>query len=325
MSDLSNPEISSSARPDPSAQSFDLDAALTSIVGVRTNIPEESLTAAILGTERAGHGILINEEGLIVTIGYLITEAQTVWLTDCRGHTVPGHVVGYDQETGLGLVQALQRVDLSPLTMGHCADLDPTHAVIVASHGGIGHAMNAQVVAKREFAGYWEYVLDEAIFTAPAHPSWGGAGLIGMDGKLYGVGSLLVQESDEAGHAADSNMFVPIDLLRTVMEDLQLYGRPNRTARPWLGIFVYDVGDYLVVAGVFKDCPAHRADLRPGDVVVDVNGQPVSSLAHLFRTIWALGPAGVEVPLTLVRDSVKIDVTVRSEDRDQLLRTEQLH
>lgn len=325
MSDLPNPEVSILARPDSSAQVFDLDMALSSIMGVRANIPEESLTAPILGTERAGHGILINEDGLVVTIGYLITEAQTVWLMDCCGHTVPGHVVGYDQETGLGLVQALQTLDLPPLTMGDCVNLDPTHAVIVASHGGIGHAMNAQVIAKREFAGYWEYVLDEAIFTAPAHPSWGGAGLIGMDGKLYGVGSLLVQEADQAGQAADCNMFIPIDLLRTVMDDLMMYGRPNRPARPWLGIFVYDVGDHLVVAGVFKDCPAHRADLRPGDVVVDVNGQPVTSLAHMFRTIWAMGPAGVEVPLRLVRDSAQVETTVVSEDRDHRLRSEPLH
>ena len=183
MSDPSNPEVSVSARPDPGAHSFDLDQALAAIMGVRTNIPEDALTAPILGTERAGHGILINEHGLVVTIGYLITEAESVWLVDCSGHTVPGHVVGYDQETGLGLVQALQSLSLPHLTMGSVHGLDSTHAVIAASHGGIGHAMNAQVIAKREFAGYWEYVLDEAIFTAPAHPSWGGAGLIGMDGR----------------------------------------------------------------------------------------------------------------------------------------------
>ena len=325
MSDPSNPEVSASARPDPTAQSFDLDVALSSIMGVRTNIPEDSLTAPILGTERAGHGILINEHGLVVTISYLVTEAESVWLVDCHGHTVPGHVVGYDQETGLGLVQALQSLSLPPLTLGNCDDLDLSHAVIAASHGGIGHAMNAQVIAKREFAGYWEYVLDEAVFTAPAHPSWGGAGLIGMDGKLYGVGSLLVQEADESGEASDCNMFVPIELLHTVMDDLLMYGRPNRDARPWLGMFVYDVGEHLVVAGVFKDCPANRADLRPGDVVVDVNGQPVTSLAHLFRTIWSLGSAGVEVPLTVVRDAAQIDVCVRSEDRDRRLRSEPLH
>ena len=190
MSDSSNPEVSISARPVPGDQLFDLDLALTSIMGVRTTIPEDALTAPILGTERAGHGILINEHGLVVTIGYLITEAESVWLVDCHGHTVAGHVVGYDQETGLGLVQALQSLNLPPLTLGHSDDLYLSHAVIAASHGGIGHAMNAQVIAKREFAGYWEYVLDEAIFTVPAHPSWGGAGLIGMDGKLYGVGSL---------------------------------------------------------------------------------------------------------------------------------------
>ena len=225
----------------------------------------------------------------------------------------------------MGLVQALQSLNLPPLLLGSCDDLDLSHAVIAASHGGIGHAMNAQVVAKREFAGYWEYVLDEAIFTAPAHPSWGGAGLLGMDGKLYGVGSLLVQEADEVGTASNRNMFVPIDLLHTVMDDLLMYGRPNHDARPWLGVFVYDIGEHLVVAGVFKNCPAHRADLRPGDVVVDVNGQPVTSLAHLFRSIWSLGAAGVTVPLSVVRDAVKIDVLVNSEDRDRRLRAQPLH
>ena len=325
MSDPTNPEVSASARPDPETLSFDLDQALSAIMGVRTNVPEEALTAPILGTERAGHGILINDHGLVVTIGYLVTEAESVWLVDCNGHTVPAHVVGYDQETGLGLVQALQSLNLAPLELGSPDTLDPTHAVIAASHGGLAHAMNAQVLAKREFAGYWEYVLDEAIFTVPAHPSWGGAGLIGMDGKLYGVGSLLVQEAHESGEASDCNMFVPIDLLCAVMDDLLMYGRPNRAARPWLGMFVYEVGEHLVVAGVFKNCPAHRADLKPGDVVVDVNGQPVHSLAHMFRSIWALGAAGVEVPLSVKRDSTLFDVTIQSEDRDRRLRSEPLH
>ena len=292
---------------------------------MRTRIPDDALTAPVLGTERSGHGVVIDQQGLVLTIGYLVTEATSVWLVDDRGRSAEGHVVAYDQDTGFGLVQALQPTGWSAIELGQSAIVEPEQPVLVAGHGGLDSAITAQVVAKREFAGYWEYVLDEAIFTAPSHPNWGGAALISSDGKLLGIGSLLVQQVDDSGANSGINMMVPIDLLKPILEDLRQYGRPNRPPRPWLGWLVQEVDEHLVVAGVYDQCPAGRAGLRVGDVVLEVDDQPVSELANLFRRIWGLGEAGVEVRLTILRDSTTQQTVVQSVDRFSCLRSEPLH
>jgi S1-C subfamily serine protease len=325
MPESINPQVSAEQQPVREQYSFDLDTVLTSVVGVRTHVPDDALTAAVLGTERSGHGIIVEDTGLVVTIGYLVMEADSVWLLTNGGATVQGHVLGYDQESGLGLVQALGAIKQPSIGLGRTASLETGGGVIVASHGGIRHALSASVTAKREFAGYWEYLLDEALFTTPAHPSWGGAALIGEDGLLYGVGSLLVQESDSDGELADCNMFVPIDLLESSIDDLKTYGRPNRSPRPWLGVFAYDLGDDLVIAGVYNGGPAHRADLRPGDVVVDIAGYPVQGLAQLFRSIWSVGEAGVSIPMTVLRDAERLDIAVESVDRTIFGHTGNVH
>src|SRR5689334_22679927 len=219
-------------RPRPEEWRFDLQKALDSVVGLRAEIPEDAFTAQILGTERAGNGVVIREDGLVLTIGYLITEASAIWLTTNRGAAVAGHPLAYDQATGFGLVQPLGRLDARPLARGSAAACRVGDEVIVAGHGGLAHALKARIIAKREFAGYWEYVLEEALFTAPAHPQWGGAALVGPDGRLLGIGSLLVQES-AAGKAVDGNMFVPIDLLAPILSDLLTLGRAARPPRAW--------------------------------------------------------------------------------------------
>ena len=310
---------------DPANFAFDLGTTLSGVVSLRTRIPEDALTASVLGTQRSGHGVVIDERGLVLTIGYLITEATSVWLVGDKGHTAQGHVVAYDQDTGFGLVQTMQPMGWPALALGNSNALEPHEDVVVAGHGGPESAITAQVIAKREFAGYWEYVLDEAIFTAPSHPNWGGAALIGPDGKLLGIGSLLVQQIDEDGEKSGVNMMVPIDLLKPVLADLRRYGRPNTPPRPWLGWLVQEVNEHLVVAGVYDDCPAGKAGLKVGDVVLEVDGRPVSGLAELFRRIWALGEAGVAVPFTILRDSANRNVIVTSVDRNACLRSEPLH
>lgn len=305
--------------------SFDLNSTLTSIVSLRTQIPEDALTASVLGTERVGHGVVIGDNGLILTIGYLITEAEEVWIVAGEGKAASGHVVGYDQETGFGLVQALQPLSLPDMTFGDDSDLNVDDRVIVAGCGGMDQTVNAYVIAKREFAGYWEYVLDEAIFTAPAHPNWGGTALIGLDGKLYGIGSLLVQHVKQAGEVEKANMLVPIGLLKPVLQDLLTYGRRNAPARPWLGMLTQEVDDHLVIAAIYDGCPAYRADLQIGDVVVGVNGESLSGLADMFRRVWSLGSAGVPVPLSVVRDGSVLEVMVHSVDRNDCLKAAKLH
>ena len=304
---------------------FDVDAMLSSLVSVRSEVPEDALTAPVLGTERMGNGVVIGDRGLVLTIGYLVTEARTLWITDHRGVAVPGHVLGYDQESGFGLVQALQPLTAPAMDLGVSAACDVGDPIVVAGHGGGDALVTGRIIAKREFAGYWEYVLDEALFTAPAHPNWGGAALVGSDGRLLGVGSLLVQTVSSSGEKGGANMVVPIDLLKPILEDMQLYGRPNRPARPWLGFLVQDVGSHLVVASTYDGCPADRAGVEVGDLIVEVAGEPIDGLAELFRKVWGIGPAGSDIPLTIVRDGEPRRVVLESIDRDARLKHGAVH
>ena len=303
---------------------FDLDAALDALCLVRAEIPEDAFTASILGTERVGNGVVIGADGLVLTIGYLITEATAVWLTTNPGTAVAGYPLAYDQATGFGLVQPLGPLGVQPLPRGSTADASVGDAVIVAGHGGRAHALKARLFAKREFAGYWEYVLDEALFTQPAHPQWGGAALIGRDGRLLGIGSLLVQEA-VGGNQVQGNMIVPIDLLEPILADMVALGRPGRPPRPWLGMYTTEVEGHLVVAGVAPGGPADRARVAVGDLVLEVAGERVTGLAQLFRKVWSLGPPGTEVPMTLAREGAIVRARPRAADRSDFLKKPRLH
>jgi S1-C subfamily serine protease len=325
MSSLGDWKLPLSLQPKPEDYEYDLDGTLASVVGLRTTVPADAFTAETLGTERAGNGVLIRGDGLVLTIGYLITEAEALWLHLSDGRVVPGHVVAYDQATGFGLVQALARVDLPALALGDSSRARLGERVVTASFGGRERSIAARIVAKQEFAGYWEYVLDEAIFAAPAHPFWGGTALIGRSGDLLGIGSLQLQGATERGPAGHLNMIVPIDLLKPILDDLLTLGRANRPPRPWLGLYATELEDKIVIMGLANNGPAQRAGLRTGDIVLAVAGREVSELASLFRRIWALGEAGVDVPLTLHREGDTFDVTVTSGDRNRFLKTPRLH
>ena len=314
-----------SLRPDPEEVSFDLGSTLDAVVALRAEIPETAFTAPILGTLRSGSGIVIAADGLVLTIGYLITEAQTVWLTANDGRVVPAHPIAYDQVTGFGLVLPLvDPLGLPHLELGRTASCTVGDDVFVIGHGGAHHALKATVIAKREFAGYWEYVLDEAVFTAPAHPEWGGAALVSRDGSLVGVGSLLVEETLGA-QKVQGNMMVPIDLLAPILNDMRTLGRANRPPRPWLGMYTTEAEGQIVVAGLADGGPAEAAGVNIGAVVLEVGGQRVRGLADLFRKVWQLGPAGTEIPLTLGRTAGLHPVRVRSADRTHFLKKPLLH
>ncbi len=324
MSDEREWAIPTSVQPKPEACAFDLERALSSVVSVRTEVPADAFTAPVLGTERSGHGVVIHENGLVLTVGYLITEAETVWLVTNAGTAAAAHVVGYDQATGFGLVQALGRLGIPALPLGASRELAIGSEVIIAGQGGREQALNATVISKREFAGYWEYVLDEAILTAPPHPNWGGAACIGRDGRLEGIGSLLVQESD-GERSIDGNMIVPIDLLPPILEDLLRFGRVQAPPRPWLGMYTADGPQAVVVVGLANGGPADRGGVHIGDVVLEVAGRPVGGLADTFRKVWALGTAGVDVPLTVVREGTQLNLRLRSADRNDFLKQAPVH
>ena len=323
MSALTEWKVPPSAQPRSEDYPYDLERALSSVVGLHSIIPADAFTAETLGTERAGNGVLI-DNGLVLTIGYLITEAQTVWLHLGDGHVVEGHALGFDQETGFGLVQALARVDLPVLPIGASKATELGERVVIGGAGGRTRSLAGRIAAKQEFAGYWEYVLDEAIFTFPAHPNWGGTGLISPQGKLIGIGSLQLERARE-GRNEHLNMIVPIDLLPPVLDDLRKFGRVNKPARPWLGLYSTEVEDKVVVVGIAPKGPAARAELKTGDVILAVKGETVSTLAQFYRKVWSLGQAGVEVPLTLYRDSVTFEVRVNSSDRAKFLKAPRMH
>src|SRR5438876_1763858 len=318
-------EIPSEFQPKPEDFDFDLDRTLSGVLGLQATVPQDAFTAGTLGTERAGSAVLIRKDGLVLTIGYLITEAETLWLTSSLGGAVPGHVLGYDPETGLGLVQALGRLSIPPIEMGTRMRVGAGDHAILAAEGGRRHAVAATIVARQEFAGYWEYLLDRAIFTAPAHPFWGGAALIGSDGSLIGIGSLHVQHSNGRELRRDVNMVVPIDLLPPILDDLLTYGRPNRPPRPWLGLYAQEVEDAIIVAGLAEHGPAGKAGLRPGDRILSVREDPVASLAGLWRKVWASGSAGSEVVLQVRRENETLTARVLSVDRTQFLKAPKLH
>jgi len=313
-------------RPRAAGLAYDLTATLEAAVLLRADVPEDAFTAGVLGTERIGNGVVIRHEqqDLVLTVGYLVTEAESIWLTTHDGRAVPAHLVACDVESGLGLVQPLGRLGVAPLPCGSAAGLTVGSPVTVVGHGGAAHSVQARVIARREFAGYWEYLIDAAIFTAPPHPLWGGTALVDALGRVVGIGSLLTQAVHE-DETFDANMYVPVDLLLPVLGDLVQRGRRPGPPRPWLGVYLGERGGRVVVAQVVDGSPAQRAGLRPGDALLEVGGRRVATLAEFLRAVWAQGSAGVEVPLTLVRERSRRQLHLRSVDRESLLRRPSTH
>jgi S1-C subfamily serine protease len=308
-----------SLQPKAEETQFDLARALDAMVMVRAGIPEDGYTAELLGTERGGYGVVIREDGLVLTIGYLITEATQVWLTTNRGTFVGGYPLAYDQATGFGLIQPLGQLGASHVEFGVSSDAKVGDSVFAIGHGGRAHSLKTQLVAKQEFAGYWEYLLDEALFTSPAHPQWGGAALLDAQGDLIGIGSLLVEQQLE-DKTEQVNMFVPIDLLRPILEAMLKTGRSQHAPRPWLGLYAQEQEGGIVVGDLAPGGPAEQAGVRVGDLVVGVGPLRAEGLGQLFRSVWGLGAAGVEVPLRLARSGEVVNTTIKSADRDDFLK-----
>jgi S1-C subfamily serine protease len=323
MASLSDWKVPLAFQPRAGDYTFDIDRMLNSVVGLHSIVPPDAFTAETLGTERAGNGVVI-DDGLVLTIGYLITEAESVWLHLADGRVVEGHALGFDAVSGFGLVQALGHLDLHPLPIGSSAATEIGDRVVLGGAGGRSRSVASQIIAKQEFAGYWEYLLDEAIFTYPAHPNWGGTALISNGGELIGIGSLQL-ERERAGRTEHVNMIVPIDLLKPALDDLRKFGRVNKPARPWLGMYSTEIDNKVVVIGIAGNGPAARAELKTGDVILAVKGETIASQAAFYRKLWSLGAAGVDVPLTVHHEGVTFDVVLASTDRARLLKGPRLH
>jgi S1-C subfamily serine protease len=284
------------------------------VVSITAHVPEDAMSAGLLGTERVGHGVRIRPDGLIATIGYVVHEAENLWIGS-RETVVPGFVIGSDFDSGLALVKPSLPLHGPTMRLGRADALAVADAVTVVSSGGKDPVIEARVVAKQEFAGRWEYVIDEAVFTSPPHDSWSGAALVDREGRLCGLGSLVIQGFEAHGSTTTVNMFVPIELLEPIIDEICEYGRRSAPPRPWLGMLVHDDHNDLTVVGVYRNCPADKAGLRPGDVIVGIDDEPVVGLANMFRRVWSLGSAGVDVPLNVLRNTEKVQLKVRSGDR----------
>ena len=292
-----------------------LDDMAAAVVHIKTHINPDGRTVENLGLERQGSGIVIGSDGLVLTIGYLMVEAHSAEIATNDGHTVPADVVGYDHETGFGLLRATQPLKVRPMGLGKSAALKEKDRVLVASFGGAEMVAPAHVAARREFAGGWEYLLDDAIFTTPPHPMWSGAALISREGKLVGVGSLVVADVSGKGGGTPGNMFVPIDRLGPILADLIADGRTSAPARPWLGVTTEEIGGKLLVARVTAGGPAEKAGVQKGDIVRGVGGQTAKGLADFYRKVWRLGSAGIVVPLDVLRDDAPKRLDVQSSNR----------
>lgn len=317
-------EVEEAFRPKADAFDFDLNRRLSSVVVLEAAVSPDAYTARALGTERIGNAVVISDSGLVLTIGYLVTEADTVTLTTGEGRRVPAHVLGVDAKTGFGLLQALEPLNLPSMPIGDSRKLREDEIVISAGGGGRAHALAGQLMARTPFAGYWEYYLDDALFVGPEHPHWSGAALINEAGELIGIGSLRVEGEDEKGRVRGLNMFVPAELLPPILDDLAS-GRAAHPPRPWLGVFAQDVHGHVVVIDVSNDSPAGRAELRRGDIIHSVGDDDVADLTDFYKRLWALGAPGVVVPLTLQRGSEVFDVEIRSGDRGAKLKKRRLN
>ena len=290
---------------------------LAAIVGVHAEVPATARTAATLGTERDGSGVIIDQDGLVLTIGYLILEALTVDITLADGQRIPAQIVAYDHNSGFGLVRASRPLSNKPVPLGDSTTLQRGDPILIISRTQQENITPAQVMIRKSFAGSWEYLLDDAIFTSPPHPDFNGAALIGKQGELLGIGSLILNDvlaDQPAAAVTPGNMFVPVDLLPPVLPELLAQGRRSKV-HPWLGLYTREYRGYLFVEQVSENGPAAQAGLTQNDLIVAVARQRVSTLSGFLRQVWALGDAGVTVPLTVLRDAQLVDIQITSGDR----------
>ena len=291
---------------------------LEGVVKLSIKAVPDARTADNLGAEREGTGVVFGEKGLILTIGYLILEAGSILVVAGDGRVYPASVVGYDHATGFGVLRA--GIDCRPLEVGSSADVRELATVLVAAHGAAGGASRACVVSRRRFTGWWEYMIEGGIFTAPPRFEHSGAALLDADGRLVGVGSLWVSDALEIGAAFPGNMFVPIDLLKPLLNDLLANGHRREPARPWLGVYSEEVQGHVVVTRVLPQSPAEQAGLARGDIILGVGGQAVGRQSEFYQRLWATGDAGTPVVLHVLHKKSVRQLTVRSMDRMAFLR-----
>ncbi len=290
----------------------DMGDILKAVVKVRSSIPEGAASAEAIETEQEGSGVVIDPDGTILTVGYLVRDAETIEVATLDGNTVSATLTGYDYDTGFGLVKPDAPLGVAPIKLGHSSAVGVGDLMLVADDNGAESAQAVRVISRMEFAGSWEYLLDEAIYTAPVHRNFTGAALLNPDDELVGIGSLFNQIVMKGFGVLSCNVFIPIDLLNPVLANLKDPGRAGKVQRPWLGINAEESYGRIVITKIIPGGPAEKAGLKPGDMILAVGGKEVKGLADFYRKVWALGNAGASIPLSAVQGIAVRDITVNS-------------
>lgn len=330
MPSETNRSIAPPLQAKPKDYAYDLVEALRAVVRLVAEVPAGAMTADIFGTRRSGSGTRIGNDGFVLTASNLVIDAATVTLQADDGRGIPGEIVGCDHDSGFAVLRCAVNAGLPSLALGSSAGTRVSEHVVVAAAGGVGHALAARISNKQPFAGHWEYALDEAILTSPAHPRCMGAAVIGRDGALIGIAAMELLRARPHGPKEQHNLVIPIDLLTPVLDDLVSLGRPRRPARPWLGLYAIEIERRAIVADLAPNGPAQVAGLLKADAITAVDGVALSGdtgerVGELFRHVWAMGQAGTEVPLTVLRDGRTKEVRVKSGDRGKRRAVSLLH
>ncbi|MDJ0914728.1 MAG: S1C family serine protease [Desulfobacterales bacterium] len=293
------------------------EKALEAIVEIRISVPENARTAERFGTNRVASGVVIDEKGHVLTIGFQTIEAETVEIVGQDQQRIKATVVGYDRNTGFGLLRATSPIQVAPMPLGSSSEIEKGDPVLAVSYGKGDAVQGVIVVDRKEFAGPWEYLLDNAIFTAPPIERFSGAALVNRNGHLVGIGYLYSQITLAELGVLPTNMFVPIDILKPILSDLKLAGKSKVPPRPWLGVRTEELYGRLFVERVTSGGPSEKAGIRTGDIILAVNKQDVRGMADFYRKVWALGKAGVDVPLRVLQGDQIRNIVVHSTVRNQ--------
>jgi S1-C subfamily serine protease len=288
------------------------EKSLDAVVEIRISVPENARTAQRFGTNRVASGVVIDKAGHVLTIGFQTIEAETVEIVGKDHKTVTATVVAHDRNTGFGLLRATSPLPVTPMPFGSSSEVKQGDPVLAVSYGSADAVQGVVVVARKEFAGPWEYLLENAIFTAPPIDRFSGAALIDRDGHLVGIGYLFSPLTIAGIGVMPTNMFVPIDILKPILSDLKLSGSSKLPPRPWLGVRTEELYGHLIVERVRSGSPSEKAGIKTGDIIIAVDKQEVEGMADFYRKVWALGKAGVDVPLRILQGIQIRDIVVHS-------------
>jgi len=297
-------------------QSRALQRAHEAVVGIEVQVVDGASSAKMLGMERQGSGVLISDDGLVLTIGYLVLEAESVQIVTDDGRRLPARVVAYDVATGFGLVQALAPLGRASVPLAARSAEPGETPLTVVSGGDDGEVDMVKLVSRRAFSGFWEYHVEGALFTSPPARLHSGAALFNTRGELLGVGSLVVPDARGPGQPrAPGNLFVPVELLLPVLAEMRAQGRSLASARPWLGLNCAEQAGQLRVLRVTDDSPADVAGLQVGDRITRLDGVKVTALAQLWKALWADARPERAVELEIERGGRPMTITVQAVDR----------